>query len=521
MFLTMKKCDGQGDCIKNCPSEAIRYVDNKAFSCMCCGACYEACPNHAIFKNKYGGYVVDRAKCNGCGVCQFTCPIDSIHLENGIVKGICSRCGVCEDVCSNHARVDTFNLLADKQQVMLNSFKRVAATIGSGAGVKRIDAMNIPSKTEKTAERICVNTDSDKCVLCGRCSYYCPTEAIEIELDREGVCTSCRLCDDVCPTGAISEGVVDSSKCALCLACVNNCINNALSVKDFNVVSNKAESADGVIVSCLNCGLCVETFDDVSLRKSASALRYDPYLDEDSYENRQKRLNAIDNCPVSTLNETYIFSLQEPNLYTLKEDSSKLNGLCVSCGKCIQVCDVHNARSFETISWNGEVSDDCISCGICAELCPKEAISLKKGSISVDLDSCIMCETCAIHCPKDAIPKSTNVKWEISGGFNYIDENLCVKCGLCKDICPEDAIYTEEISGDEINMGTRNRKLRFVVDDDKCIYCGACKNICPSKSFIFEREFEEVTFKSLKSDDEPNLNADSSAEDLKLDEGAK
>ena len=29
MYLTTNKCDGQGDCIRNCPSEAIRFVDNK------------------------------------------------------------------------------------------------------------------------------------------------------------------------------------------------------------------------------------------------------------------------------------------------------------------------------------------------------------------------------------------------------------------------------------------------------------------------------------------------------------
>ena len=126
-------------------------------------------------------------------------------------------------------------------------------------------------------------------------------------------------------------------------------------------------------------------------------------------------------------------------------------------------------------------------------MCPEEAISLKKGSIHVDLEKCIMCETCGIHCPKDAIPKQTLVKYEISGGYNYIDENLCVKCGLCKDICPEDAIYTVDIRDDDVNMGTKNKRLKFLVDDEKCIYCGACKNICPSKSFIFEREFNRVS----------------------------
>ena len=67
-----------------------------------------------------------------------------------------------------------------------------------------------------------------------------------------------------------------------------------------------------------------------------------------------------------------------------------------------------------------------------------------------------------------------------------------MKCGLCKDICPEEAIYTLDIPTDEVNLGTKNKNLRFAVDDEKCIYCGACMNICPSKSFIFEREFERV-----------------------------
>ena len=222
--------------------------------------------------------------------------------------------------------------------------------------------------------------------------------------------------------------------------------------------------------------MCKETFDSPALIRDENALRYDPSLDEDTEENKAKRLEAIYNCPVSSLTES---------------EDNKLFGYCVSCGKCVNECK-EEARSFQVISWEGEVKDDCISCGICAELCPEDAITLQRGAINVDLDKCIMCETCAIHCPKDAIPKTTSVKYEISGGFNYIDDNLCVKCGLCKDICPEEAIYAVDIPSDEVNLGTKNKNLKFIVDDDKCIYCGACMNICPSKSFIFEREFERV-----------------------------
>lgn len=124
------------------------------------------------------------------------------------------------------------------------------------------------------------------------------------------------------------------------------------------------------------------------------------------------------------------------------------------------------------------------------EFCPEEAISLKRGSIHVDLDKCIMCETCAVRCPKDAIPKSSIVKRNVIGGFNFIDQNLCVKCGMCERICPEDAIQTVAIPDDEKTLGTYHKGVKFVVDEEKCTYCGACKNVCPSKAFIFERKFD-------------------------------
>ena len=101
-----------------------------------------------------------------------------------------------------------------------------------------------------------------------------------------------------------------------------------------------------------------------------------------------------------------------------------------------------------------------------------------------------MCETCGIHCPKDAIVKTTHVKKEIDGGFNYLDDNLCIHCGLCYNICPEDAILAIPIDS---NIKDTTNNTKYVVDDEKCTYCGACRNVCPSKAFIFERKFKDVT----------------------------
>ena len=51
--LDPEKCKGCTNCIKRCPTEAIRVHDGKATiieeRCIDCGECIRACPNHAKF----------------------------------------------------------------------------------------------------------------------------------------------------------------------------------------------------------------------------------------------------------------------------------------------------------------------------------------------------------------------------------------------------------------------------------------------------------------------------------------
>ena len=46
------KCNGCGTCVDECPSEAIKIVNDKAKidadSCVDCGVCVDACPEEAI-----------------------------------------------------------------------------------------------------------------------------------------------------------------------------------------------------------------------------------------------------------------------------------------------------------------------------------------------------------------------------------------------------------------------------------------------------------------------------------------
>ncbi|MDR0900529.1 MAG: 4Fe-4S binding protein, partial [Methanobrevibacter sp.] len=265
MFLSTNKCEGIGECIKECPTEAIRLINGKAFSCITCGACLEACPNQAIFKNKYGGYVVDRAKCNGCGVCEFTCPVDSIHIEEGVVKGICARCGICVDACPIHARVDGFDLVEEKQINFLKSMNLAIPTFKTS------------SKVKTEVKRNCITTKLDDCILCGRCDYYCPTNAIIVKNNQNGICTECRVCSDVCPVDAIQDFEIDHDKCVLCLDCLKSCPNDAIILEDFEVnITKTDEEITGSIISCINCGLCADNSKTGALKQIDGKMRYDP-----------------------------------------------------------------------------------------------------------------------------------------------------------------------------------------------------------------------------------------------------
>ncbi len=463
MFITTNTCEGIGECVKQCPTKAIKLIAGKAFSCLTCGTCYKTCPNNAIFINSYGGYVVDRVKCNACGICLYNCPTNNISIIGDVVYGICSRCGVCVEECPTHSRVDGFDLNEKKQMDFIKSLNVSLPTY------------KLHKPTKKEVKRKYFGTDLDKCIFCGRCSQYCPKEAIKVKIDRdEGICTECRLCVDVCPNNSINKYLnINHQTCTLCLNCLKICPHNAIDVDNFKVsINNIGQTPYGSIVSCINCKLCSMECNNNSLIQIDGKLRYDPTVDVNNINENHN--NMIESCPVSTLkldNNIVIFDKENG------KENSGINGFCVYCGKCVEVCDITHARQLMVDVWDGSISDDCIGCGICSEICPTDAITLHRGDISVDLDKCIFCQSCGIYCPTDAIPKTTMDKKVIDGGFNCIDQVSCIHCGLCFKTCSYDAIYK--------NDGN------YYVDDEKCVYCGACKNACPANSFIFERKFKD------------------------------
>jgi energy-converting hydrogenase B subunit K len=70
----------------------------------------EVCPVDAIFKNRYGGYIVDKEKCIGCAICEKNCPVNVIKMvkykDKKVPEGLCAMCNVCRDACPKGARIN-------------------------------------------------------------------------------------------------------------------------------------------------------------------------------------------------------------------------------------------------------------------------------------------------------------------------------------------------------------------------------------------------------------------------------
>ena len=446
MFLTTKDCNGSGECVEACPTDAIKLVDGKAVSCITCGKCQRVCPNKAIFKNDLGGYVVDRTKCNTCGMCINVCPVSVITIKDGKLMGLCSNCGVCVAPCPQNARKPQ-----PKRPVKMEN-----------------DVVN----------RVNIGTNFEDCIECGRCAYVCPTNSIKFSYIEPGVCTKCDICIDVCTRNAIGpieeggEYHIDMQKCAICYKCLIECPNEAIVAEDLVLTINQPDydvENDTRMISCIECKLCADACPTDALDVINKRLRYQ--VDKCTLVNGSDHPCAkdIEHAPCTTACPQGVLEL-------IPESKITLEGLCVECSICVKECK-YDARKFGRTTWDGEIKPNCIKCGLCIEVCPKDALWLEDGQIKVNFDKCVLCEKCAMYCPVNAIPKTTPLKIKIASGYSMLNNDLCIECGRCKEACPFKAISIDDDGNYHIN-------------NQRCIYCGACKTACPARAIKIQRNYE-------------------------------
>jgi len=72
--------------------------------CNQCGECIDICPVQAIFRNKNGTVMIDKATCVHCFACVGFCPSLAMRYHKDVVGPFkCIACGACVRACSTDA----------------------------------------------------------------------------------------------------------------------------------------------------------------------------------------------------------------------------------------------------------------------------------------------------------------------------------------------------------------------------------------------------------------------------------
>lgn len=150
------------------------------------------------------------------------------------------------------------------------------------------------------------------------------------------------------------------------------------------------------------------------------------------------------------------------------QDADRLLGMCIRCGKCMEVCP------------NGVIAPAHIEDGVVGVRTPRLSFSRSKAQLGDLVGWCDHCDSaaggnprCAQVCPSGALdlpPGSTFDTMRL--GCATINHDWCLAwrlkgCTICLNACPLGAI----------SFDSNNRP---VVDERLCNGCGACEQACVS-----------------------------------------
>lgn len=264
-------CLGFGDCVKVCPTLAIKMSDEgipliDLDKCTGCGACVDICPKKIILIIPEEAPVF--VACNNPtlwdddldaffssirGKGKFTAIFDKIeaYKDKRYQMIGCTRCLKCIDICPRDALEFT---ISEKTLSTTDVYKITKTDQGR---IRWSDDLCVYCKR---CEKICpesviyvekplngsFNIVQDKCVECENCINLCPARNLSFTDDKkiffDEFCIYCGLCEAVCPTSAITVEISEEDKlkrikriknscsniCRKCKLCINACDKNAI-----------------------------------------------------------------------------------------------------------------------------------------------------------------------------------------------------------------------------------------------------------------------------------------------------
>jgi len=225
--LNRERCFGCGICATVCPKEAMTLseasieegrltnrpeVDIDPEKCVLCGTCVVFCPSNALEATTEGEKCISVVEYEVMPTLRKLIEVDS------------DRCDIscelkCQEICP-------------------------------------VEAIHVETKMDRGVTRITnVGVDEELCFYCKQCEAACPFNLIEVtkpfegevEINVERCPEGCRVCVDACPSDALSLGddekpEIDQEFCILCSACEKVCPEDAIHVHRTSIACSDVRS---------------------------------------------------------------------------------------------------------------------------------------------------------------------------------------------------------------------------------------------------------------------------------------
>ncbi len=222
--------------------------------CVRCDLCVEECPVDAIQSSNINRIAQILNTCVKCEICAQTCPVSAVYIFNGITKSHEE-----EDVEYKITELNIPHRKVKMESININRNKCVMC--GNCTKFCPTNAIKLRTKKyieEKTGKENPELNNENKypyikeklCIGCGSCAHLCMQSAIELKRELgpvilynkinvdEDACVGCFLCEENCPTGAIKvingKAVLEDEKCIRCRECTIRCPVQALELKPIN-----------------------------------------------------------------------------------------------------------------------------------------------------------------------------------------------------------------------------------------------------------------------------------------------